>query len=283
MVNSNNKLIIKLVLLVVLITVPLLSIYAADPGTYVLTRIADELFPKLLTDFAEGTIESRNQTELMKFQMRFWASQVGDARVREVVETAISMPSQIAGIDTYDIVDIVFDNWEDIYAGVTVPRVSDELDEGPENKLMAQEQNNNFKPTVLGPDDDIDVVQEKLTTQRRVLDDHFSFIRLKYFDKAVNAQGQVVKITPAENSIPDYIQKQNANLDRLTDNYDSGLSSANIAALLESMNKQLVEMHKTELKTLEALSDLNQSIYYLSISDAYTNIENEFERQSSRY
>ncbi len=279
----NNKLLIKFIILAFLIAVPLLSIYAADPATYVLTRLADEIFPELLKDFGEGTLESRNQTELMKFQMRFWASQVGDKRVRDVVETAISMPSQIAGIDTYDIVDIIFDNWEDIYAGITEPRVSDEMVPGPRERLMAQEQVNDFKPTVLGPDDNIDVVQEKLTTQRRVLDDHFSFIRLKYFDKAVNDQGQVVEITPVENSIPDYIQKQNANLDRLTDNYDSGLSSANIAALLESMNKQLVEMHKTELKTLEALSDLNQSIYYLSISDAYTNIENEFERQSSRY
>ncbi len=278
----NNKLLIKFIILAFLIAVPLLSIYAADPATYVLTRLADEIFPELLKDFGEGTLESRNQTELMKFQMRFWASQVGDKRVRDVVETAISMPSQIAGIDTYDIVDIIFDNWEDIYAGVTEPKVSGEIDPGARERLMAQEQVNTFKPTVPGPKDNMETVQNKLTTQRIALDDHFSFIRLKYFDKAVNDQGQVVDITPVENSIPEYIQKQSANLDKLTDNYDSALSSANIAALLESMNKQLVEMHKTELKTLEALTDLNQSIYYLSISDAYTNIENEFERQSSR-
>lgn len=285
--KGNNRFLLKLLLLTFLFAIPILSLYAADPGTYVLNKIADILLPELVRDFAEGTLESKNQTELLKFQLRFWAAQLGDERLREIIETAISLPGQIAGLDVYDIVDIIFDKWEDIYQGVNTPKVSDEMNPSLSEMRRATNQVNLFKPSIPGPGvsnlDSLDGLKTKLAIQRKALDDHFEYIHLKYFDKAVNDNGEVVEVKPVNNSIPAYIKEQKVNLDKLDDNFNEALSSANISALLESINKQLVANHKTNLLILEALTDMNKSLYYLSIGEAYTNLENEFERQASRY
>lgn len=284
--KSYNKLLIKFILIALLILIPVFSIYAADPVEYILGKLADEILPDLITDFAEGVIESRNQTELMKFMMRFWAAELGDERLREVIETAIDLPDVIAGIDVYDIVDLVFDNWEQIYSGIKNPEISKDMDPNLGEIKRAEDQVNLFKPSVPGPGvsnlNNIDGVKTKLAIQRKALDDHFKNIHMKYFDKAVNDNGEVVKVKPVDNSVAAYIEKQKVNIDNLEKNFNEALSSANISALLESINMQLISMNKTNLMILESLKDVNQSLYYLSIGSAYTNIENEYERQASR-
>jgi len=288
--KKTKYFIVRLLFIALLLSIPFLSIHAVDPATYTLERAIEELIkllPEAFGEFAEGTLESRNQTELLKFQLRFWAAQIGDERLRDVIETVIRLPGRIAGLDVYDIIDIIFDKWEDIYAGVKTVSISGELRPSPKDKLRASDQVNLFKPSVPGPGVNnlysLDGLKTKLSIQRKVLDDHFENIHYKYFDRAVNENGNIVDVVPVKNSVPEYIRQQKANLDQLEHNFDEYLSSANIAALLESINKQLVDNHKTNLLILEALTDLNKSVYYLSISNAYTNLENEFEKQSSRY